>query len=360
MRVLLFQIYGNNQVYQLELTYSVLSAYEFIRSNNSDIHMVLICDPPNQRQDLPVENIVISPEQLLNWQLGGRYNHGMQVYAFEHVLKHFNAPVVMVDTDTIFINHPEILFERVSKGRSLLNAKEMPLKNLPEWPEWERIIAKSGGEISRIPISKDTIMYNIGVLGLDPSDISIINDVESIMKTILDESSVFTANQLAYSMVLAKQTQVSVCEDVVQHYWSENRAYYRYQFARMFASVASGSYLESYDMELPRLEKRPPTSIKNRIIAKLKRLTACRSDEYRSAFLAYLSALSCHRNDPDLANVWAEQSLNMLVWGLKTPVTNAHMDFTLFNKNELKKHKWMNSSVRNRWHEYWGDNEELH
>ncbi len=354
MRVLLFQNYGSNLAYKLELTYCVLSAYQFLKNEPENIHLALICEDHNKRPDLPVENLIIPNELIHDWQQNGTYVHGFQAYALEYAIKYFNATVILVDTDTVFLNHPKYLFERISPGRALMNAKECPIKELPEWPDWKSLLQETNGMIGKRTVTEDSIMYNSGVLGLHPSDSDLLCEVQSIMRSILEKSSVFTAVQLAYSLVLTEETDVAVCDDIINHYWSENRAYFRYQFARMFSPIVSGKLLDSLEFKLPVLHENPPVKFRNRLLSRWKKLHGDSTEEYRSAYLAYISALSCKNADPELANVWAEQALNMLTWGIKRSISNAYLDFTAFSASEISQQNWMNHELRDRWIAYWG------
>jgi hypothetical protein len=235
MKIVLFQIYGNQRAYHLELTYSVLSAARFLRDDPADIRLVLASDRDNQRPDLPVDHLLITPEMLHEWQMDGTYNHAIQAYALHHAVQHFGAPVTLIDSDTIIHEHPKRLFDKIGPGKALMHANEGRLFDSPEWPEWSSLIKRSEGRVAGCAVTPDSVMYNAGVLGLHPQDAPAMDEVKAAMRAIRDNSDMFTAIQLAASLVFgAGKMELSVCDDMVEHYWGGPRAYYQYQMQQTF------------------------------------------------------------------------------------------------------------------------------
>lgn len=356
MKVLLFLIYGTGRDYHLELTYSILSAARFLRDDPAGVRIVLAADAPNQRPDLPVEHLIIDDNTLKDWQLGGSYFHAAKPHALAHALGHYGAPTILVDSDTILHAHPRHLFERVGPGRSLMNRAEGRLDGSPNWPEWKALIDASGGSVAGRPISAASVMQNSGVLGLDPQDAPLMDDILSVIRAIRVHNKVFTAEQLAASLVLCEATQIAACDDMVEHYWDGPRPYYRYQMARMFPHVLDGGGIDKAAATGPvaPLEREPPIRVADRIAARLKGLQRGGGDGgYAYAYLAYRSALSCRHHDPDLANVWAATALAMLSWGLLRPRPEARGDFAAFRSENLAALDWMAPELRRRWDAYW-------
>lgn len=353
MKIIFYTVYGTRRSYHLELTYSVLSAARFLKEEPDDLRLVLITDSDNQRPDLPVEHMIISLEDQRKWQLDGTYNHAIQVYALHHALRHFDAPTVLMDTDTIFKAHPKLLFDRIRPGIALTNAKEGRLCDSPEWPEWRDLIEQSAGQLAGWPVTPESVMHNGGILGLHPRDAHLLDEVKLVMGEIRDHSSVFTAVQLAASIVLGSKLELSTCEDLVEHYWDGPRAYYHYQINRMFPEVLKGQSIQALKSQLLPLERSLPGSLTARVAARLKRVQRKAGAEYGYAYMAYLSALSSRQKDPELANVWAGTALDMLVWGSRERFPQTPADFAFFAPDRLEAQTWMQSGLRKRWQDYW-------
>lgn len=272
MKILLFQIYGDRRVYHLELTYSILSATRFLKADPAGIRLVLAVDAGNRRPDLPVEHLEMTPARLHEWQMGGSYNHAIQAYALHHAVRRYDAPVILIDSDTVIREHPRQLFDRIAPGRTLMHAREGRLGDSIEWPQWDALIRKSGGAVAGWPVSSDSVMYNAGVMGIHPQDAPLMEDVKAAMQSIRENSSMFTAVQLAASLVFGARTELSVCDDLVEHYWGGPRAYYHYQMQRMFPGVLSGAGIEDPGMTPAPLAQSPVVALKHRLAARIKRL----------------------------------------------------------------------------------------
>lgn len=356
MNTLLFLIYGEQRVYHLELTYSILSAARFLAENPSEVRIVLAADARNQRPDLPVEHLLISPDQLHEWTLGGTYSHALKINVLDHALSQFEAPTVLVDSDTIFSGNPKELFERMCPGTALMHASEGPLRESEVWSEWDTLIQKSGGEVAGWPIGPESLMYNSGLLGLDPSDRVLLQDVKETLAGIRAHTTMFTAEQLAASLVLQQELEISMGRDLVEHYWHGPRAYFHYQMGQMFPDVRAGGGVVDADMPLPTLRRQIPSKPAHQIAARLKRLRRGATSEYEFAYRAYLGACSVRFSDPELANVWAVTALNMLTWGIpdgQSLLPMVRKDFVQFAPERLSEQGWMDSGLQKRWHTYW-------
>ncbi len=356
MKILLFQIYGQNRIYHLELTYSILSAARFLKDDAEGVRIVLAADADNQRPDLPVDHLLLTPEMLHDWQMGGTYNHAIQAYALHHAVTHFDAPVILIDSDTVVREHPARMFDRIAPGKALMNKREREISETPEWPQWQDLIAKSGGAVGGLPLGRETVMYNAGVLGIDPKDAPLMDDVKAVMHDIRNYSDVFTAVQLAASLVLGAKTDLSVCDDLVDHYWDGPRAYYHYQMNRMFPGVLDGGGIAQPDLPLAPLKNDIPATLSNRIAARIKRMRRAAEPGYAYAYLAYRSALSVRDADRELAHVWAVTALNMLRWGLEHPRPPSTVeDFRLFAPEQIEAQVWMKPDLRRQWRIYWSE-----
>lgn len=353
MNVLLYMNYGKDRRYHLELTYSVLSAWEFLKSDPADTRIVLISDEHNQRPDLPVEHVLMDQETIHEWQMNGTYNHAMQAYALHHVLALYGAPTVLIDSDTYFKRHPKELFARVGPGRSLMNRREGRLYELNEWTAFERCFERLEGRIDGMEATRDIVMYNAGIIGVHPSDIDLMTGVKAVMFAVRAQSDVFTAVQLAASMVLERKTQLSTCEDVVEHYWGGPRHYYQYQIKKMFPQIMQVKPIAMPSGPLPPLQEIPSGPFFQQLVARLKLLGRKVPPAYRFALVASFTAHSLRTKNPELANVWAVTAANILIWGLQSRPEGWAKDFHLFAPERVADQAWLEEDVRKKWLNYW-------
>lgn len=353
MRVLLFQMYGANRRYHLELTYSILSAHRFLQQDPADIRIALIADEPNLRPDLPADQIPVSAETIHRWQLDGTYKHGMQLNALRHALQHYATPVALLDTDTVLRDHPARMFDRISPGHTLMHIREGRMSELREWPQINQIATALGGRACRIPLTADTVMYNVGVLGLHPADLALVDRAITATSEMRAHSDLFTCNQIATSMVCANESRLSTCEDVVEHYWGGDRAYYHYQIDRMFPGVLKGGGIASVDAPLPPLQDLPRPGFRHRLRGRLRSIQRGSPPAYAHAVACASTALALRSTDPDLANVWAETAASVLAYGLPDGPRARPADFAAFAPDRLPTQSWLRDDFRRRWIQYW-------
>lgn len=352
--VIAYHSYGRNRIYHLELTYSVLSAAKFLEEQPDDIKIVLVCDAQNQRPDLPVENVVISDQTMHEWQMNGRYNHAMQVFTPHHVLELYHSPTVLIDSDTFFTQHPRLLFDRIGPGRSLLNARERLFGESTEWQALKGKIEPLGSTLDGVRFSPEAVMYNAGIIGLHPADAELFTKMKSLTAALRGMSDIFTAVQVAASLVMDQNTQVSTCEDVLTHYWGVSRPYYHYQIDKLFPEIMKGEPIRWPMGALPKIRELPKAPFRHRLSSAVMRRLRSAPSEYGYAYQACRTATDLQRSDPALANVWAQVGVDMLIYGMPVrPVRWLAKDFPAFEPGRIADQAWMRPEVRNRWTRYW-------
>jgi hypothetical protein len=353
MRILQYICYGSDRRYHLELTYSVLSAYRYLRVDPSDIRIVLVADEQNLRPDLPVENHLVPADLLRQWQMDGTYHQAMQGSSLRHIVRHYDAPAILIDTDTVLRGHPKLLFERIGPGATLMNVREGRVRDLREWPEIAQIAAALGGRAADLPLTPDTVMYNCGVMGVTPRDVALVDRVIEATEAMRVHSRLFTCNQIAASMVFANLSRLSTCEDLIRHYWDGPRQYYHYQIHRMFPEVRSGGGIANPDTPLPPLDDLPPPDFRHRLLGRLKRAQRSAPSAYAHAHACASSALATQSRDAEMANVWAITAVDVLAYGLPSGPRANPQDFRAFSPAELDAHAWLKTDTRKRWKQYW-------
>ncbi len=97
----------------------------------------------------------------------------------------------------------------------------------------------------------------------------------------------------------AGRTKLSICEDLVEHYWSGPRTYYHYQMRKLVLGVLRGAGIGDSNMQIMRLESLPKAALRHKLAMRLKRLQRAAGPEYGFACLGYLSALSVRQTDSD-------------------------------------------------------------
>ena len=350
MGVLVYLVYGDDERFHLELTFSIASARKFMKDDPAGIRFALVCDEKNARHDLDLEHIFISAEDIRAWQFDGQYNHAIKPHVVRHALGTCQDKVAFVDTDTFFLAHPRSMFDRIGKARTLLCSDEATLADDAD-NSWAKTTETVTELLGRYPISLQTRMNNSGVIGIDPADAGLLDDVIGVMRELREIDKVFSAEQLAATMVFQTHTSVSFCTDEVDHYTARTCGYYQYQFKKSYPIRDRAAFQKLIETDFDwKLE--PPIKLKWRILARLMMLRRGGDGAYASAYQSYLHAFD-EPDDPELANVYSEQALDMLIYGCRTRYPFTVKDMARLSPTQLGNVQWLDRRNRTRWSDYW-------
>lgn len=220
MKTIAYLVYGDAVEYHLELTFSVASIIRFLNEEQSDIRIVIITDKEGCRPDLPVEYIVYSHQEFQNWTNFGKYNHSAKLHAAIKALEKSDGPVLLIDTDTYFIDHPKKAFEKISCGNTVMHEDEGKIGIMQDW---QPLLMKAPPCILDYSINKDSFMYNSGAIGVSLDDIPLLNDAIIIADYLYAIQPLFNIEQFSLTAVLHKRTNVSFVNSIIEHYWPAHK-----------------------------------------------------------------------------------------------------------------------------------------
>jgi hypothetical protein len=346
LNTIAYLVYGAQREYQLELTYSVLSAVHRLGSDGSKCRIALIADEENQRPDLPVEHVVYSPAEFSSWTRNGQYKHEAKVHGLLKALDRFKGKVALVDTDTYFNVSPLRLFEHIGPGQSVMHVFE---RLLSDDEYLGPILEKIGNLPLSYSVSRETRLFNSGVIGLDFSARHLVEDVIALTAQLYSVYSAFNIEQLAFSIVLGKQTSLADCPGFIRHYYGYERGFIHAQIAELFPEF-SVELFHRHIRALPKIGGYPKKRKLDLIKARLMAIVRRESDEYRFAYLAYLSALSSAKNSPLKANIWARIAVAVLRQ-CEFVIADAEQDFRAMKC--LEPFTWLNDDTKRAWTALW-------
>lgn len=369
MKVLAFLFYGNKKEYQWELFLSIFSALKQLRANHeTDVIISVISDRDDFDPQLPIDHLKISSEELTQWTQSpaGFYNHRAKICALLKALDHYQSPVVYVDTDTYFLDNPAKLFERVSAENTLMHHLEYSrIENEPIYPP---IIEKIGQGVTLdgIYLSRASVMFNSGVIGLLPLHRPLIEKALNLTDELYQIAPIFNLEQFSISVALNHYTKVSTSEDIINHYFGPSRYFFHLQSSRLFPDFTAAT-LEKL-LNAPTLPEvgYPQKSLIDQVITKAQASIKGWDDEYRFAYLSYRSALSIASKDIGYANIWAAIALNSLKQSFKdsmiqdaTPQNLMHRlaalqhDFKKFRPDKINDLDWLEATAKRDWLNFW-------
>ncbi len=345
-------------MYEVELAFSVLSALRFLKHQQEKVKFCVISDsadsllqPDDVGVELPIERLLLSPQELADWTHNSTYIYRAKLFALEKVIAHYQAPVALIDTDTYFLDHPLKLFERIARDCSVMHVRE---SEIGEIKLWEPIVNQlgSGITVAGIQISAQSQMFNSGVIGIDPANRSLIASAIEVLDYLYQLAPIFNVEQFAIGAVLDQKTQLSDSDDVINHYWGVRKEFVRVQLLKVLKENTIEKItqiLETPSLEIP--EVYPRIRVRDRIITTLNFLQH-RDHDYRRAQLAYRTALYYAKRHVGYANAWANTALESIKVA-KHRDRQMYRSFRDLNQDVIEQIPWIEPRIRRGWMKFW-------
>ena len=264
-RTLVYLAYGNRSIVD-EAIFSLLSAFRFIRPGRKNLRFVVYTDQPERFSGMRVIVEKLADTQIKSWM--GPHKHGNRVkhQVLLHALEKYQGRVVLMDTDTYFQKSPDLMFQRIGPGHSLMHLWEGFLGDPPDWSYFrERLLRMR--PVNGHPATVRTSMWNGGVVGLDHADRKVLQEIIDLNDQLFSRG-VHLAHQLSTSIVLARRTLVRACSDVVFHYWPpEYRRPFKERLESLLPSL-EGKHEREQTRTAYKYRVKPPRHLRVRHLAK--------------------------------------------------------------------------------------------
>ena len=154
--------------------------------------------------------------------------------------------LILVDSDTIFLKNPTILFQYLNNGHLLMHLFEWIFrkgrKDNPILCPQDGNIALASGRI--VEWSDNSHMYNVGVIGIGANNRNLIKDsLDFIIKYFAIYPS-WHVEQLCVSLVFEQQGGIRFAKKQVFHYWHNKPIFNNYS-VKFFSLLKSGKHAEA-------------------------------------------------------------------------------------------------------------------
>jgi hypothetical protein len=213
-----------------ELIFSVLSALRFLGCERSEYRVVVYTVTASAVANLPVHVELLSENTLAEWT--GRFGQFQRrkVLALKHALGTFGGRVMLCDTDTFFMRHPREVFARVRPGHTVMHIGEYHLSDSCARTLLGLARANNLCDLAghRWNITERTAMFNAGVIGIDDSDMPLLDEVLHLNDQIYAEDGItapvdprFYAEQFAFSVCFQLRSTLHQAHGAIRHYWTQ-------------------------------------------------------------------------------------------------------------------------------------------
>ncbi|CAI9003169.1 hypothetical protein GVN18_24820 [Pseudomonas sp. ODNR1LW] len=222
---LLYLIYGNQDVYRREAKFSMLTALAQLKRGES-LCIRVMTDRPQDYAGWPVDTIALSEQTLAQWQGENGYHHRRKACAIAQGLK-LAHKTLFVDTDTLFLESPHRVFEKIGPGRYVMDRFEYDWSYVCERPDY----VKLGRCLQAHGISSNNSfkLYNSGLCGVTDGDTPLLEEsIRLIDEWTQGSFDIHTIEQIALSFAMRNQP-VQQAKKFVYHYFAEKRFFHAMQ-----------------------------------------------------------------------------------------------------------------------------------
>ncbi|TNJ44803.1 hypothetical protein [Phaeobacter sp. B1627] len=302
MATLVYLVHGDAPRAQQQLSYSILSA---LRHGLEGIEILLICDAPNQRPDLPVRHHILSAETTAAW--ADQNNTPLKrLRAAQLGLEVTGGNICLMATDTAFKAPPRQLFDLITAGGILVQDHDGWLAGRSDW---DQVIDACRGTQLEPQVHAGAAMFDIGVLGLTPQDVNLLFHVEELAKSAEIKDQPSEIEQFAFSAAIELEARdVVYARDHVIHYDGYMRHVYHGRFDAMFPPGAPVNTALAH--RLPAITE-PPKPLPLKLRAKVFALRHRMGRATEFGYLAYLCAFAAPTAEG--RDVWANIALDMMM-----------------------------------------------
>jgi hypothetical protein len=222
---LLYLIYGDKDAYRHEAKFSILTA--LAHGNPTTLPSIrIMTDRPEDYLGWPVETVTLSPELLTQWQGNNGYIHRRKACAIAAGLK-LAEKTLFVDTDTLFLADPALLFQQIQPGQYLMDSFEYHWDYVCERDDYRRLASclRTHG----VDQDNSFKLYNSGLCGVTERDGTLLAQaIERIDEWTQSGFDIHTIEQIAISFTLRHQV-INETNKHVYHYFAEKRFFHTMQ-----------------------------------------------------------------------------------------------------------------------------------
>nr|WP_245614652.1 hypothetical protein [Pseudomonas parafulva] len=284
---LIYLLYGKRRTYQLEAKFSILTALARCEPGECPVIRVLT-DEPQAFAGWPVEVVRLDAQTLQAWAPDGSYTHRRKACAIAQACE-WAQKTIFIDTDTVFLQPAQRLFEQVGAGQFLIDEVESSWAKASRKRHY-RALTRGLAATGQLP-PDDLQLCNSGVLGLAHENAAVaqraiarIDDWAAYSRELL------TIEQIAFSFEIYG-ARINQARGLISHYYAMKPYLHAIQDV-FFARHGEGfhAYMPALALQVPAY--RPLPSWLMRVGVKLSLLRVPRELRGVARKLLYGSAIS--------------------------------------------------------------------
>jgi hypothetical protein len=221
MSQIVYLSYGRGH-HELEVVFSLMSALEV--GGNKSFDIVIYAEHPEAFNGIPAEIRPVTKARWQEWSGPHDFKHRCKIEVLRDAMQSRCVKSVLLDGDTWWKRSPDHLFSRIGPRRSVMHICEGRLDRMG-MPKADAMAEFLDGRTHTTDdgtvyeFSGHNTIWNAGVVGLDPSDAHLLDEVLSLTDSFCGVSRLHVLEQFAFTAVLGRRTRLGEAADLVFHYW---------------------------------------------------------------------------------------------------------------------------------------------
>jgi len=232
---LIYLSYGNEREYKRSI-FSVLSYLSWTDAEACNTRIIIYTDNPAYFQlhfsDHPIEYHLLEDQEKEQMLAGKGFLHRLKVAVMDLTFEKYPGDnLIFIDSDTFFVKDFSSFIATLKPGKSLMHKREYDLEeglasfssfNQGQYPK--ALIAYITGRNFMIQGNQESFdqrdySYNSGVVGLSCDMSAYMPYFYQLTDEFYANSKWFISEQLAFSFILQRRTEITTTDSAVLHYW---------------------------------------------------------------------------------------------------------------------------------------------
>jgi len=238
-RNLVYLSYGNELEYRRAI-FSILSFFSWCEDLLDSTRIIIYTDKPEFFHSFlsayEIDYYLLSPELLEEMKGKDQFIHRIKVSVIKLTFEnHPDQDQLFIDSDTFFAADASQLISNLKSGKSIMHVREYAIEeslemfttfNQGHFPKaFIKYIKNRAFKVGTeaISFSDQDYSWNSGVLGLPGDFAYYMLDVLNLTDKFFANSKWFICEQLAFSFILQRKTDISASDSYIFHYWGKRQ-----------------------------------------------------------------------------------------------------------------------------------------
>lgn len=236
---LIYLSYGSEIEYRRTI-FSIFSFFAWCQGEKDTVRIVIYTDSPEYfkyyLENKDVDYFLLK-ENMLQMMAGPEgFNHRVKVLVIAWAFDRYpGEDIVFIDSDTFLIASAAPLLKKIEPGMSFMHLREYQIHealmkyavfNQEHFPRaflnyiTDRVFYIAGEPIC---FNKYDYSWNSGIIGLSSNFSIYMPDILKLTDEFYANSKWFISEQLAFSFILQRKTEIIPTADLVYHYWGKRQ-----------------------------------------------------------------------------------------------------------------------------------------